>query len=189
MKKYICFLPKRTTIRLWTIWLNVTTTWTIFFIQLLFIVYYFQCFYSFHKIQVLHTFLLGVSYVITMLTNTIKKYLSEFLAFTLQENIWEKHYFLLWLETLNCFNVIKKTISWRNSTNVYFFPYKASFLKLPASHFCHQGLGWPCILVRSIIFQQLIMTSRLHISFSWFYQGQFYPGPREVNPIYSSYNT
>ncbi len=26
-----------------------------------------------------------------------------------------------------------------------------SFLSLPASHLCHQGLGWPCIIVRSYL--------------------------------------
>jgi hypothetical protein len=40
----------------------------------------FNYFYSFHKIQVLHTFLLGVSYVITMLTNTIKNICQSFLC-------------------------------------------------------------------------------------------------------------
>ncbi len=32
-----------------------------------------------------------------------------------------------------------------------------------ASHLCHQGLGWPCIIVRSFIYQQLIMTLHLQI--------------------------
>jgi hypothetical protein len=32
-------------------------------------------------------------------------------------------------------------------------------LPLPASYFCHQGLGLPCIFVKSFIYQQLIMTS------------------------------
>ncbi len=27
-----------------------------------------------------------------------------------------------------------------------------SFLSLPASHLCHQGLGWPCLIVRSFIY-------------------------------------
>ena len=50
-----------------------------------------------------------------------------------------------------------------------------SFLSLPASHLCHQGLGWPCIIVTFIIYQQLNMTLRQQISFSSgsiFTQGQ-----------------
>ncbi len=35
---------------------------------------------------------------------------------------------------------------------------KLSFLSLPAFHLCHQGLGWSCMIVTSIIYQQLIMT-------------------------------
>ncbi len=33
-----------------------------------------------------------------------------------------------------------------------------SFLWLPESHICHQGLDWPCIIVGFFIYQQLIMT-------------------------------
>jgi hypothetical protein len=41
-----------------------------------------------------------------------------------------------------------------------------SFLSLPASHLCHQDLGWLCITVKSDIYQQLIMTLRLGSIFS-----------------------
>ncbi len=34
-----------------------------------------------------------------------------------------------------------------------------SFLSLPASHLCHQGLDWPCLLARSNIYYLSIMTN------------------------------
>jgi len=55
-----------------------------------------------------------------------------------------------------------KSASHCSLTHMYEYIYSAllyikqlltlSFLSLPASHLCHQGLGWPCIIVRSFIY-------------------------------------
>ncbi len=41
-----------------------------------------------------------------------------------------------------------------------------SFLSLPASHLCHQGLDWPWLIVRSIIYQQILWSVTADLIFS-----------------------
>ncbi len=52
----------------------------------------------------------------------------------------------------------QSSICWGQSTFL-----TVPFLSLPASHLCHQGLGWPSVIVRSIAYQQLILIPQLQI--------------------------